>query len=99
VAQRTSEFGIRMALGAPRRHVLITAIASAGASVGAGIVIGVGLSIGLNRVVTGWMGIAINQPLIVLGVSLLLLAVAALACLVPARRALAINPIAALRSE
>jgi len=99
VAQRTNEFGIRMALGATRRHVLRVAMASAGVSVGTGIDVGLALSLGLNHVVSAWVGITTNHPLIVLSVSLLLLVVAGLACLVPARKALSIDPIAALRSE
>jgi putative ABC transport system permease protein len=88
-----------MALGASRRHVLRIAMASAGASVGAGIAVGLALTLGLNRVVSGWVGITTNHPLIVLGVSLLLLVVAGVACLLPARKALSIDPITALRSE
>jgi len=61
--------------------------------------IGLALSLGLNRVVSGWVGITTNHPLIVLAVSLLLLAVAGLACLLPASKALSIDPMAALRSE
>jgi ABC-type antimicrobial peptide transport system permease subunit len=99
VAQRTNEFGIRMALGATRRHVLRVAMGSAGVSVGTGIAVGLALSLGLNRVVSAWVGITTNQALVVLSVSLLLLVVAGLACLVPARKALSIDPIAALRSE
>ena len=99
VAQRTNEFGIRMALGATRRHVLKAATASAGMSVGAGIAVGLILSLGISRVVFAWVGITTNHPLIVFSVSLLLLVVAGVACFVPARKALSIDPIAALRSE
>jgi putative ABC transport system permease protein len=99
VAQRTNEFGIRMALGATRQHVLRGAMASAGVSVGTGIAVGLLLSLGLNHVVSAWVGITTNHPLIVLSVSLLLLVVAGAACLVPALKVLSIDPIAALRSE
>jgi putative ABC transport system permease protein len=99
VAQRTNEFGIRMALGATRPHVLRIATTSAAVSVGTGIVVGLALSLCLNHVISAWVGITTNRPLIVLSVSLLLLVVAGLASLVPARKALAIDPIAALRSE
>jgi len=99
IAQRTNEFGIRMALGATRGHVLRVAMASAGASVGTGIAVGLALSLGLNQVVLAWVGITTNHPLIVLSVSLLLLIVAGMACFVPARKAISVDPIAALRSE
>jgi ABC-type antimicrobial peptide transport system permease subunit len=99
VAQRSNEFGIRMALGATRQHVLKVATASAGRSVGTGIAVGMILSFSLSRVVSMSVGGATNHPVIVLGVSLLLLVVAGIACFVPVRKALSIDPIAALRSE
>ena len=99
VAQRTSEFGIRIALGAPLRHVLRIVFASAAVSVGVGIVTGLALSFALSRFIAQWIESAAPSPLILLAVSLLLLAVAALACLLPARRASAVNPMIALRSE
>jgi putative ABC transport system permease protein len=99
VAQRTSEVGIRMALGAGRSHVLKVVMASAGLSVGIGIITGLALSLGLNRIISGWVGNSTSHPLIVLSVSLVLLIVAAVACLVPARRALSVDPMTALRCE
>jgi ABC-type antimicrobial peptide transport system permease subunit len=74
-------------------------MASAGVSVGAGIAVGLALSLGLNHVVIACVGIPTNHPLVVLSVSFLLLVVAGMACFVPARKALSIDPIAALRSE
>lgn len=99
VAQRSNEFGIRMALGATRQHVLKVVTASAGRSVGTGIAVGLILSFSLSRVVSTWVGGTTNHPVIVFGVSLLLLVVAGVACFVPACKALSIDPIAALRSE
>ena len=84
VVQRTNEFGIRMALGAQRRHVLKIVFASAGISVGLGIVAGLGLSFALNRLIAQWVENASASPLVLLAASFLLLAVAALACLLPA---------------
>jgi ABC-type antimicrobial peptide transport system permease subunit len=102
VVQRTNEFGIRIALGAQKWHVLRIVFASAGISVGIGIVAGVGLSFALKRLIAQWMQWVENastSPLILVAASLLLLAVAALACLLPARRASAVDPMTALRYE
>jgi ABC-type antimicrobial peptide transport system permease subunit len=99
VVQRTNEFGIRMALGAGRAHVFRIVMASAAVSVGIGIAAGVVLSMGLNRFIAEWVGTTGNHPLMVAGVSLLLLAVAAAACVLPARRALSVDPMTALRRE
>lgn len=99
VVQRTSEFGIRMALGAQRADVLRIVALSASASVGLGLASGLALSLGLGRVITRWVENATHDPLIVLGVSLLVIVVAGLACLIPALRALAVDPTTALRCE
>ena len=99
VAQRTNEFGIRMALGAQSHHVLKIVFASAGVSVGLGVIIGLGLSFALSRLIEKWIETASGSPLILIAVSFLLLAVAALACLLPARRATAVDPMNALRYE
>jgi putative ABC transport system permease protein len=99
VLQRTSELGVRIALGAQRRDVLRIVGVSAGTSVGLGIVLGLALSFGLDQLIAQWIENGARDPWVVLGVSALLLAVAGIASLVPARRALAINPIEALRSE
>lgn len=99
VVQRTIEFGIRMALGASRSHVFRIAIAATGVSVSLGIAAGIALSLGVNRFISSWLGTTPNHPLIMTSVSLLLLVVGATACFVPARRAVSINPITALRRE
>ena len=99
VVQRTGEFGIRMALGAQRGDVLRIVVWSAGASVAIGLAAGLALSIGLGSVITRWVHNGAHDPLVVLGVSLLVIVVAALACLVPALRALAVDPMTALRCE
>ena len=88
-----------MALGAGRQDVLQLAFRSATVSVGGGLVAGVILSLILNNVMAKWSPGASRDPLILLGVMLLLMAVASAACLVPAHRASSIDPIAALRYE
>jgi predicted permease len=99
VLQRTGELGIRVALGAQRRDVLRIVALSAGTSVGLGILSGLILSFALNQVIARWIENAGHDPLIVLAVSGILIAVAALACWMPARRALGIDPMAALRCD
>jgi ABC-type antimicrobial peptide transport system permease subunit len=99
VLQRTSELGVRVALGARRRDVLSLVALSAGASVGIGIAVGLVLSLSLNRLIARWIESGTRDPFMILAVSLVLISVAALACLIPARRATAIDPMVALRCE
>ncbi len=99
VAQRTNEFGIRIALGAQRGHVLKIAFASPAASVGSGIVVGLALTLALNKVLAQWAEGSSRDPMLLLVVTVLLGVVAAVACCAPARRALGVDPITALRYE
>jgi predicted permease len=99
VLQRTSELGVRVALGARRRDVLSLVALSAGTSVGIGIALGLALSLSLNRLIAQWIESGTRDPWMMLAVSLVLIVVAALACLIPARRATAIDPMVALRCE
>ncbi|HTD56270.1 MAG TPA: ABC transporter permease [Silvibacterium sp.] len=99
VAQRTNEFGIRMALGAQRGHVLGIVFASTSASVGGGILAGVALTIAGNRLLAQWAEGSSRDPLILIAVTLLLSLVAAIACVLPARRASRVEPMIALRCE
>lgn len=99
VAQRTSEFGIRMALGARKSDVLKIVLSSAAVSVGIGIGVGLSLSFGLGRLIGRWVENSSGNPLLVLAASLLLLAVSVIACLAPARRASSVDPMTALRCE
>ena len=88
-----------MALGAQKWHVLKIVFAPAGISVGVGILVGLGLSFALNRLIAQWVENASASPLILLAASSLLLAVAAMACLLPAKRASGVDPMTALRCE
>ena len=99
VLQRTSELGVRVALGARRRDVLSIVALSAGTSVGLGIATGLALSFGLNRLIARWIESGTHDPILVLAASGLLILVSALACMVPARRALSIDPMVALRCD
>jgi predicted permease len=99
VLQRTSEIGVRVALGARRRDVLSIVALSAGTSIGIGIAAGLALSLSLNRLIARWIESGTRDPFMILMVSLVLITIAALACLIPARRATAIDPMVALRCE
>jgi putative ABC transport system permease protein len=99
VAQRTNEFGIRMALGAGRSHVLRLVFASTSLSVAGGLVCGVGLSLALKGVLARWAEGSSVDAVIVLAVVAVLAAAATVACVLPAYRASSIDPVTALRYE
>jgi ABC-type lipoprotein release transport system permease subunit len=99
VAQRTGEFGIRIALGAKRKDVLLMVIRSAARSVTGGVLTGVALTIILNRVLARWIQGNSLDALMLAGVILLLVATSGLSCLIPAQRASSVDPIVALRYE
>ncbi|WP_158750850.1 ABC transporter permease [Acidobacterium sp. S8] len=99
VAQRIHEFGIRMALGARRRHILQNVLGTAGVSVGAGLVIGLVASFSLSSLLSSWIENSVLDPWTILSVCFVLLVVALAACIVPAFRASLIQPMQALRNE
>ena len=100
VAQRTHEVGIRMALGAQRRDVLKLMVGTGMQMALIGVAIGVIGSLALTRVIQNQLySVSTTDPITFAGISLLLLAVALLACWVPAFRAAKIQPIRALRYE
>jgi ABC-type antimicrobial peptide transport system permease subunit len=99
VTQRTNEFGIRMALGAQRSHVLRIVFGSMLVNVAGGIAAGIALRLALNRVLAAWAEGGSHDQVILLGATLLLIIVAGIACAVPARRASRLEPMTALRRE
>jgi len=99
VAQRTNEFAVRMALGAQRSDVLLSVLLSTVSVVAMGVAAGSGLYLLVNRVVARWAYAPAKDPLILLLVTPVLVGVAVLACYLPARRAMSLDPIKALRHE
>jgi predicted permease len=98
VAQRTTEFGIRLALGAPRAQVLWVAARIALVSAAAGIVIGLVFDGFVGAILAHWMQSAFAAGSLLAAAALLALS-ALVACLVPARHAIAVPPAEALRYE
>jgi putative ABC transport system permease protein len=100
VRQRTCEIGIRMALGASRSDVLRLVIAQGLLSVGLGVAIGVPAALAFTRYLQSLLwGVTSTDPLTYALVVLALVAAAMPACYLPARRALEIEPVSALRYE
>ncbi len=100
VARRTREIGIRLALGAERRSVLWLVMKDGILLVSVGAVVGLGAALGLSRLVRSLLfGLEAHDPAAAAAGIAVLLAVATLAVLVPARRAMAIEPSQALRDE
>jgi predicted permease len=100
VSQRNHEIGVRMALGAQRRDVLRMVIREAMILTAIGIAVGIGGAVALARFLrTLLFEIRPTDPLTFLGVVILLCAVALLACYIPARRAMKVDPMVALRYE
>lgn len=100
VAQRTSEFGIRLALGATPRDIATLILRQGGGLVIIGIAAGLLGYLALSRIVAQLLyGVAATDPSTLAIAPLVLALVALLACLLPARRATKVDPIVALRSE
>ncbi len=100
VAQRTHEIGIRMALGAQHKDVLHMILRQGVKIAIAGVAIGVVVSLGLTQLMSSLLfSVSAADPLTFAGVAILLVLVAMLACYIPARRALRVDPMVALRYE
>lgn len=100
VTQRVPEIGIRMALGADRYDVLRMVLAQGLKLATCGILIGVAGSLALGRILSGFLyGVSPADPPTILGVAALLMGVALVASYLPARRAVRVDPIVALRYE
>jgi putative ABC transport system permease protein len=100
VTARTTEIGIRLALGAPRRRLLGAVLKEGLAVVAGGVAVGLGVAWSLAHLATRFVhGLSPRDPLATAAAVVALVAVSALACYVPARRAAAVDPLAALRHE
>jgi predicted permease len=100
VAQRTTEIGVRMALGAQTRDVLRLIVRQGMAPVVGGLAMGIVATFVLGRLIAAQLyQVSAHNPLLLVGAVMLLAITALLACLLPARRATHVNPVQALRAE
>jgi ABC-type antimicrobial peptide transport system permease subunit len=100
VANRTSEIGLRMALGAVPRRVWWMILRESLALVCVGVIVGIGAAMAATRLIQSQLyGLSPTDPVSYGAVALLLVAVALVAVLIPARRAAKIDPMVALRAE
>jgi predicted permease len=100
VARRTSEIGVRMAMGAQSRDVVKLIVGQGLGLALAGAAIGLALSVMATRFLSGLLyGVSATDPATFAGVGLFLIGVALLACYLPARRATKVDPLAALRRD
>ena len=100
VEQRTGEIGVRMALGAQTRDVLRMVVNQGMRPVVIGLAIGIAAAFALGRLLTSQLyEVSAHNPALLAGATVLLAAIALIACLLPARRATHVDPIQALRAE
>ncbi len=100
MAQRTGEFGIRLALGAQVRDITRLVLASGAKLAFLGSAIGLAGAYGISRLLNAaWEGMQMNSGLVLTGATLVLTSIALLACYIPARSASRLNPTEILRSE
>jgi predicted permease len=100
VAQRTQEFGIRLALGAAPSDVVRLVVVEGLKLAAIGLVVGLGVAIAVTRLMQAQLfEVSATDPVVIGGVAAFLGAICALACYLPARRATKVDPMVALRAE
>ena len=99
VTCRFKEFGIRLALGAGRGRIVNAAVQPAVLAIVAGLFAGLALTVGLNKVVAQWSIGNLNDPVVLVAVSLVLFVVTMMSAAIPANRAASIQPADALRID
>ncbi|MFL6528247.1 MAG: FtsX-like permease family protein, partial [Chthoniobacterales bacterium] len=100
VEQRTGEIGVRMALGAQTRDVLRLVVGQGMKPVLLGVLAGIIAAVALGRLLTAQLyEVSPHNPLLLTGTAGILAFAAFLACLIPARRAILLNPVQALRAD
>jgi putative ABC transport system permease protein len=100
VGQRAHEIGIRVALGAQRKNILVTILREGAGLAVVGVAIGSASALALSRALAGLLfGVRATDPATFVAVAALLLAVALAACYIPAQRAMRVDPMVALRYE
>lgn len=99
VAQRTREIGVRSALGARTRDIVTLVLRQALWIIGIGVPLGLTAAVSVGRLLSAFLyGVSVHDPLTFVAVPIVIVVVSAVACLVPARRAMKVDPMTALRA-
>lgn len=99
VSQKTNEIGIRIALGAQRSDILKMVYKQGLRIVGIGLALGLAATFGVAHLMRSFIVVSATDPATYLGVSAILVGISMLACYIPARRAMHVDPMEALRAE
>jgi putative ABC transport system permease protein len=100
ISRRTREMGIRMALGAERQHVFVLVVRDGMLLVLVGVLLGLGAALATSRSLSAFLfGVSTTDLPTFAGTVGILCAVALIACAIPARKAVGLNPVTALRQE